>query len=128
MRISIARILFVLTASFLILQEARSTHLMGGNLIYEYLGDTDSDGDYNYNIIFKTYINCNSPFWGGAFPEPSLSVGIYEGVATPTGSLPLITTITMPLTDSIKIELNLPDRSEERRVGKECRSRWSPYH
>ena len=22
----------------------------------------------------------------------------------------------------------LPERSEERRVGKECRSRWSPYH
>src|SRR3712207_7453765 len=22
----------------------------------------------------------------------------------------------------------LPKRSEERRVGKECRSRWSPYH
>ena len=21
-----------------------------------------------------------------------------------------------------------PSRSEERRVGKECRSRWSPYH
>ena len=27
------------------------------------------------------------------------------------------------------IEINgEPDRSEERRVGKECRSRWSPYH
>ena len=27
-------------------------------------------------------------------------------------------------------ELGLPitQRSEERRVGKECRSRWSPYH
>ena len=24
--------------------------------------------------------------------------------------------------------LNLSERSEERRVGKECRSRWSPYH
>ena len=26
--------------------------------------------------------------------------------------------------------LNMPERerSEERRVGKECRSRWSPYH
>src|SRR3712207_9501182 len=24
--------------------------------------------------------------------------------------------------------LELPVRSEERRVGKECRSRWSPYH
>ena len=23
---------------------------------------------------------------------------------------------------------NLSGRSEERRVGKECRSRWSPYH
>ena len=23
---------------------------------------------------------------------------------------------------------SLLDRSEERRVGKECRSRWSPYH
>ena len=22
----------------------------------------------------------------------------------------------------------IEDRSEERRVGKECRSRWSPYH
>ena len=24
--------------------------------------------------------------------------------------------------------LTMPTRSEERRVGKECRSRWSPYH
>ena len=24
--------------------------------------------------------------------------------------------------------IELPARSEERRVGKECRSRWSPYH
>ena len=26
------------------------------------------------------------------------------------------------------IHTNKYDRSEERRVGKECRSRWSPYH
>ena len=26
------------------------------------------------------------------------------------------------------IEGGWPGRSEERRVGKECRSRWSPYH
>ena len=25
-------------------------------------------------------------------------------------------------------EETVPQRSEERRVGKECRSRWSPYH
>ena len=27
-----------------------------------------------------------------------------------------------------KLENQLSERSEERRVGKECRSRWSPYH
>ena len=35
--------------------------------------------------------------------------------------LEIATTITRELADSIY-------RSEERRVGKECRSRWSPYH
>ena len=29
---------------------------------------------------------------------------------------------------SVSKEKNLEYRSEERRVGKECRSRWSPYH
>ena len=28
----------------------------------------------------------------------------------------------------LKFERLLETRSEERRVGKECRSRWSPYH
>src|SRR5574340_204432 len=28
----------------------------------------------------------------------------------------------------VAAKLDVPDRSEERRVGKECRSRWSPYH
>src|SRR3712207_2750401 len=27
-----------------------------------------------------------------------------------------------------RVKLCMPKRSEERRVGKECRSRWSPYH
>ena len=27
-----------------------------------------------------------------------------------------------------KIQKDVSSRSEERRVGKECRSRWSPYH
>ena len=29
---------------------------------------------------------------------------------------------------SMLLEALTFDRSEERRVGKECRSRWSPYH
>src|SRR5262252_6822442 len=31
-----------------------------------------------------------------------------------------------PLVDAVREPLRV--RSEERRVGKECRSRWSPYH
>jgi len=38
---------------------------------------------------------------------------------------------TLPIRDSFPspywvVEISI--RSEERRVGKECRSRWSPYH
>ena len=32
----------------------------------------------------------------------------------------------MALVDTVSV--NSDNRSEERRVGKECRSRWSPYH
>ena len=28
----------------------------------------------------------------------------------------------------VQIQVDYKSRSEERRVGKECRSRWSPYH
>ena len=31
-------------------------------------------------------------------------------------------------TENLRIFATLLTRSEERRVGKECRSRWSPYH
>ena len=33
----------------------------------------------------------------------------------------------LPLADWMQVMV-VPLRSEERRVGKECRSRWSPYH
>ena len=35
----------------------------------------------------------------------------------------------LPATEKVRKAKNeLLTRSEERRVGKECRSRWSPYH
>ena len=39
--------------------------------------------------------------------------------------------LRLNLSDSKYIEIlfkKIFERSEERRVGKECRSRWSPYH
>ena len=37
-------------------------------------------------------------------------------------------TVSWGLLKLMSIESVMPSRSEERRVGKECRSRWSPYH
>src|SRR3712207_8358050 len=37
-------------------------------------------------------------------------------------------TVTALSADLSITKSDSPDRSEERRVGKECRSRWSPYH
>src|SRR5438876_11993805 len=37
-------------------------------------------------------------------------------------------TLTFLLTQKKTCVKNYVQRSEERRVGKECRSRWSPYH
>ena len=34
----------------------------------------------------------------------------------------------MKKTKLVAIGISVLIRSEERRVGKECRSRWSPYH
>ena len=33
-----------------------------------------------------------------------------------------------PLLETLFSKVQSKSRSEERRVGKECRSRWSPYH
>ena len=34
----------------------------------------------------------------------------------------------MEITELENLIIPMAERSEERRVGKECRSRWSPYH
>src|SRR5438309_10012200 len=52
-------------------------------------------------------------------------IGIRPAVVGPILPTPLLTTgKVQPLTFVFR---DAP-RSEERRVGKECRSRWSPYH
>ena len=35
---------------------------------------------------------------------------------------------TYDVAETMNLVLKSSSRSEERRVGKECRSRWSPYH
>ena len=56
-------------------------------------------------------------------------------IALPKGNLPKVKklirkhrTIDLRPIVPLGFPLKLRKRSEERRVGKECRSRWSPYH
>ena len=48
------------------------------------------------------------------------------GLLDPATLQPLNKVAAMPALDAAGRGLKI--RSEERRVGKECRSRWSPYH
>ena len=49
------------------------------------------------------------------------------GTGSGMGTL-LISKIREEYPDRIMNTFSVVPRSEERRVGKECRSRWSPYH
>ena len=53
----------------------------------------------------------------------------HEKVDIPTSKLKLEIVKILKIEGFIKnFKKANQDRSEERRVGKECRSRWSPYH
>ena len=42
--------------------------------------------------------------------------------------LKILAGLEKPDDGALQMQQGLTTRSEERRVGKECRSRWSPYH
>src|SRR2546422_6736717 len=65
-------------------------------------------------------IHCQGPF-GDFILRPPLRDTVF--IATGTGIAPFRSMLHWLLEDSSRHQ-----RSEERRVGKECRSRWSPYH
>ena len=64
----------------------------------------------------------NKPSW-----QMTKTVNDYDDFVCVDG-LQRITAVTKFLKNEIKVFGSYYKRSEERRVGKECRSRWSPYH
>ena len=73
---------------------------------------TDAEGDV---ILQRTYYSI-----GGGFVLTAEELA--EGKATEEGA-----PVPYPFKSAAEM-LDMATRSEERRVGKECRSRWSPYH
>src|SRR5258706_1886377 len=68
----------------------------------------------------------------------SISQGSIKGTLSPFWSMsPFLSAVDTSAVDALEgveeasiihSHTHSPSRSEERRVGKECRSRWSPYH
>ena len=69
---------------------------------------------YRYNNEHTTF-EIVDDLGGNIFPSAILSVAVSD------------TQIVVPA-DTAYLGNPKSGRSEERRVGKECRSRWSPYH
>src|SRR5690554_111798 len=89
------------------------------------LNDYDLLFSERLDLLLKLNQN-NAISWHGKTRAPLNDVQIY-----PTMKKPLKISIGVGGTESSVIraaKLGIPMRSEERRVGKECRSRWSPYH
>ena len=61
-------------------------------------------------------------------PAPMILTVVGLGAFVTALDQTVVVTALPSLMLDLKISLTQLDRSEERRVGKECRSRWSPYH
>src|SRR2546430_16616013 len=61
-----------------------------------------------------------------AWLESTAGIALAPGREKPNTSATLVMVEAVPMVMQVPAERAM--RSEERRVGKECRSRWSPYH
>lgn len=64
---------------FLLPFSLRATHIIGGNLGYQFVSGPNAQNLYTYNVVLTIYHDCNSQFWGSGFPENPLAIGVYEG-------------------------------------------------
>ena len=93
---------------------AELEHVMQHEMVHQFQYDVFSHGRAGAGV--GTIISVNPPLW------------FMEGMAEYLSIGPIDPHTAMWLRDA-SLEGHLPTiRSEERRVGKECRSRWSPYH
>src|SRR5256885_16960148 len=77
------------------------------------------------NVLLADEINRATPRTQSAVLEAMQEAQVSaDGVTRPLPR-PFVVLATQ---NPIELEGTFPLRSEERRVGKECRSRWSPYH
>ena len=104
---------FIIIAFTLFSGKADASHLIGGNLGYEYIGQFG--GNYRYKIILTTYTDCAPPsnFTNG--PEQTIEdIGVYEHDLqnSPLGGGPIksfVASVNMTLVLVERIDPNIPN-------------------
>src|ERR1035438_1415822 len=104
----------------LVFTPATTNIAVNDRVIWNWAGNNHSTTS-DTNGLWDSLVN-NSPH---SFTNTFTSPGIFPYHCTIHGSLGMKGTI---LVASPNVPPTVSIRSEERRVGKECRSRWSPYH
>ena len=78
-------------------------------------------------MILETFRQALQNVWSNKLRTFLTMLGIIIGVMAVIVIVGLGNGMTRSMRDSFSA-MGTSTRSEERRVGKECRSRWSPYH
>src|SRR3712207_9282787 len=96
---------------------------------YEKLGFTVFAGDQAQNWLIMKNGDHAIGLFQGMFDKNILTFNPgWDSNAQPLGAFTDIRELQRQIKKDGVAMLSEADRSEERRVGKECRSRWSPYH
>src|SRR2546426_773927 len=94
-------------------------------LVTSPIDDVLTDG----KAVFRFDTFGDEAFWTDTLKMHQVVQGISPKTALGVGLKVDLDALPAGLVSQLKAgQVNLDDRSEERRVGKECRSRWSPYH
>src|SRR2546428_8591034 len=86
---------------------------------------TRSDRDWSSDVCSSDLSDMDSLRVKLTYGGPQDNIVATLVVAAPGTAIPI--SMFTPFHRS-GFDYSIDDRSEERRVGKECRSRWSPYH
>src|SRR3954449_10006955 len=107
----------------------RQAHPAGERLFVDYAGQTvavidAATGETRAAQIFVAALGASNL----TYAEARWSQGLPDWIGCHVNAFAAFGGVTRQLVcDNLKM-IRRPPRSEERRVGKECRSRWSPYH
>src|SRR2546422_9163271 len=127
-----ARMVALVSGLGVLLSAAGAT---AGSAQESHIGNVTGHAAAGKNLYRRYCIGCHGPDGDGAGenaqwidPKPrDFTLGVFKCRSTPTGTLPTDQDLLNAMSRGF-VTTNMPPRSEERRVGKECRSRWSPYH